>query len=136
MASQHIVLSSTRFLLLDIVGDVLLFPVWWYTKGLADLATRMSQALLDFLDELNIGILAKSLFKPMYGDYSWSGRLISFPVRCVHLGALLFAAMLWAIILFGFLLFWVLLPLFIIYNIGYQLFGWPQHLVVDVLKLF
>ena len=48
MPSQHLVISSTRFLLLDIIGDVLVFPVWWYTKGLADVAMRMSQAFLDF----------------------------------------------------------------------------------------
>ena len=136
MPSQHLVISSTRFLLLDIIGDVLVFPVWWYTKGLADVAMRMSQAFLDFLDELNIGILTKSLLKPMYGDYTWSGRLISFPVRLVHLGALLFAAVLWAFVLFCLLLLWVLFPMFIIYNIGYQLFGRSQHLVVDFLKLF
>jgi hypothetical protein len=136
MASQNLVTSSVRFLLLDIIGDVLYFPVWWYTKGLTDVATRMGQAFLDFLDELNIGILTKSLLKPMYGDYTWSGRLISFPVRLTHLCVLLVAAFVWGFILLLFLLFWILLPLFLVYNIGYQLFGWSQHLAVEFLHLF
>ena len=59
-----------------------------------------------------------------------------FSVRLVHLGLCCLQRFFGRSVLFCLLLLWVLFPMFIIYNIAYQLFGWSQHLVVDFLKLF
>lgn len=69
------------FILRELIGDVLYFPVWWYSQGLTATWRALAREWLNAVDRLSLRILLKNMGRPMYGDYSRSGRLISFFFR-------------------------------------------------------
>lgn len=72
---------------------------------------------------LSIRILFTNLLKPMYGDYSWSGRIISFFVRIIQFIILLIFLLIWIALMVIIFLLYLVLPLGIAYNIIYQIWG-------------
>lgn len=74
-----------RFLAVDVVMDVLRFPLWWYSRGVVRGAQWWRRQLKNGSDLLAITVLAKNLGRPMFGDYTREGRAISFGVRIVQL---------------------------------------------------
>ena len=65
----------------DLIGGIVLFPVWWYSRGLALMAHWTSQSFATANRSLGWSLWAKNLFVPMYGETELSGRLVSFAVR-------------------------------------------------------
>jgi hypothetical protein len=110
-----------RLIVVDIIGKMIYFPVWWYTKGTARIIRLISHQASDLIHTLNLKILAKFLFVPMYGLTDIWSRVISFPVRLVHFVVLSMVALSYMIALLVLLMLWLILPLFILYNILYQL---------------
>lgn len=104
-----------------VLKSLLYFPAWWYGTGLVKIARNIVVQAQALIHTLNLPVLARFLFTPMYGLTDIWSRIISFPVRVVHflvLSTLALAYIAWLIIV---LLGWIILPLFIVYNIGYQL---------------
>jgi hypothetical protein len=95
--------------------DILYFPIWWYTTGLI-------KRLKGFINNLNylsrylaIKILLANLFKPMFGQYNWQGRIISFAMRILQLIFSLVVFILGSIFLLIILILWiVLIPIAVI----------------------
>ncbi|MDO8584255.1 MAG: hypothetical protein Q7R83_03705 [bacterium] len=103
--------SVARFVMLDLVGSVIHFPLWWYTEGLASVLRWVQRALAFRWKSFSIAVWVKNLFVPMYGQYDFVGRIISVFMRFVILiGRLIFIAF-EAVFYFVLILFWVaLLP--------------------------
>lgn len=78
-------LELTKFFLSETIGSVLRFPMWWYTDGLMKLGKWIVQELEYRWKAYSFTIWIKNLFVPMYGQYDWSGRLVSFIMRVVVL---------------------------------------------------
>ncbi|MDP2630134.1 MAG: hypothetical protein Q8P56_01880 [Candidatus Uhrbacteria bacterium] len=104
-------LALLKFIFIDILLDALYTPVWWYTAGLLGTLRKLSVATHEGANIIGIGIWAKSLFKPMYGEYSWQGRIVSFFMRIVVLIFMTAQMIVWLGILFVFLLIWLTLPI-------------------------
>ena len=66
----------------ELFGSILLFPVWWYTRGLRHVLTWAKNFMRDANESYALSVWIKNLFVPMYGDSEWSGRVLSFFVRC------------------------------------------------------
>lgn len=120
---KSIVLESLKFIAKDLVGDILYFPVWWYTAGLKKMILGFWENWKGLASGMGLPILFRSIGKPMYGDYTKSGRVISFFMRIIHLGFLSIATLIYGLIIVVLAFIWVILPLFIIYNIIFQIFG-------------
>ncbi|HBU27875.1 TPA: hypothetical protein DEB00_02040 [Candidatus Uhrbacteria bacterium] len=107
--AQPLVVQAAKLFLVDLVGGVLGFPVWWYSRG----AVRWSHFMWDWYASyratLAVDVWVKNLFVPMYGSYDIAGRLISFFMRLVM------------IFLRSFLLLIVSIFLMIVYTIYYIL---------------
>jgi len=95
--------------------DVFYFPVWWYTKG----AKRVFFGCVHMVQDANArmapGLWLKNIFVPMFGQYDWQGRIVSFLVRLANVivrGIGLFL-WLWVVVLLFFL--WVVFPIFVLY---------------------
>ena len=102
--------------------DIIYFPIWWYTKGLKIIANYCIQSATFHVNRrLALGIWIKSIFKPMYGDYTREGRIISLFMRLIVLVWKLIATLLWLVVLFVLFVAWMVLPLVIIYFIIYQI---------------
>ena len=106
-----------KFLLNDVVLDALSVPIWWYTEGLIAVLRFFTRNARYGANVIGIGIWAKALFKPMYGERSWQGRIVSFVMRLI---VLLWDMVIYVILLVFLLLFvafWVSLPPLIIWQI-------------------
>ncbi|MBU0597005.1 hypothetical protein KJ641_02535 [Patescibacteria group bacterium] len=95
--------------------DLLYFPIWWYTAG----AKRFILGLVRIFQEANMmmvpGLWLKNIFVPMFGQYDWQGRIMSFFVRLANVIFRSIGLFIWLIILVIFYFIWLLFPLFVIY---------------------
>ena len=123
MASQNLVWKSLRYILVEILLDFVYFPLWWYSRGLKKVALFFQRQVRDRAERLSLRILIANLFNPMYGDYSKSGRIISFFLRIIVFGFKMILMFIWTIILLIVLFIYLLLPPFIIYNIVLNIAG-------------
>lgn len=78
---SSIILASGKYFLIELVGDILYFPLWWYSVGLRQLIMSLAQQARSSERYLALGLLARSLFLPMFGQYDREGRIISFFMR-------------------------------------------------------
>lgn len=106
-----------KFIFIDILLDVLVTPIWWYTAGLMETLQKLSRALREGANIIGITIWARSLFKPMYGEYSWQGRIVSFFMRCVVLMFMCIQMIVWLCILLVLLFIWLALPVAVVWQI-------------------
>lgn len=101
----------------DPLLSILYFPFWWYSKGFSKFFIFFKNTLKEFSNPFVLKILITNLTKPMYGDYSREGRIISFFMRIIHLSWHIFKIVLIFIIFLILLIFYLLLLPFIFYEI-------------------
>ncbi len=105
-----------RFVAIDVLLDVVRFPYWWYSRGTVLVLGWYVSVLRDGASRLALVVLLKNLGRPMFGDYTREGRIISFLVRIVQLLVSYVLFLLWwfavTLLLFGYLL---LLPAAVFY---------------------
>ena len=80
-----LVVKQTGQLILEFLLDVIRFPYWWYSGGFKLVFNFCRQGFRAVAWRVSLGLFARYLFTPMYGDYTYSGRLLSFVVRLVLL---------------------------------------------------
>lgn len=121
--------NAARFILREFVGDILLFPVWWYGRGVQRVgrATWERQVAFTNRSRWSPKVWFQNLFVPMYGDYSRSGRAISFFVRFIVALALSIVFIVYSLLVFFSFLLYLVLPLAVIYFFLRQLVAipWP-----------
>ncbi len=98
--------------------------VWWYTDGLYALLLRLRDRLRELVRALNLKILVRYLFVPMYGYYDIWSRIISFWVRLVNFAILFIVTLVYLAYEIIVLVIWCALPVVVLVNIVYQLAGW------------
>lgn len=77
--------AVTKLLVVDLLGSVAWFPVWWYTQGLAGVIRKIGAALRYRARAYAFVIWMKNLFVPMYGQNDLAGRAVSIFMRIVVL---------------------------------------------------
>ncbi len=101
--------------------EIIYFPAWWYTAGLLRLLSTLREFLANRQKELAFLVWVKNIFVPMYGEYDWEGRLISFVVRLVQIIARGAVLLIWLLIALAVLLSWLFLPPAVLWQTFYQL---------------
>lgn len=109
-------------LIIEALLDIFYFPVWWFSFGIRRSALWCFDILKSGNDWLAPGLWIANLFVPMYGQYDWEGRLVSFFMRLVQIIFRLFGLTIW--LLFCLILFfvWIMWPLVIVYGMYKALF--------------
>lgn len=102
-------LRQTADLVFEFVFDLVRFPWWWYSGGLKTVVAKCWRSFSATRARVSLGIFVRYLFKPMYQDYTWQGRLISFFMRLVLLLFKLLRLALSAIWYFILVVIWLLL---------------------------
>ncbi len=105
-----LVLTQIGQLVVEFLLDVVRFPYWWYSGGLVRVFRFCRDGLRAAAWRVSLGLFARYLFTPMYGDYTYSGRALSFVVRLVMLvwkSVRLSLAFVWYLCL---LIMWCALP--------------------------
>lgn len=124
--SNNILVATIKYIFIEIIWDIIYFPVWWYTKGLARVGRYCLQsAETQIKRRLALGVWISSMFKPMYGDTSVEGRIISGVMRFIVLIWKMILMIIWLAVLMVILLAWVLLPALVVYYLLYQVFNLP-----------
>jgi len=97
-------------ILLDALLDILYFPLWWYSGGLWH-AAKWCVGLFQYGNmSLAPGLWLKNIFVPMFGQYDWQGRIISFFMRLIQLIFRSIASFVWMLICFVIFFIWIILP--------------------------
>lgn len=117
---QSITKNEAKFIFLDLIGDFFYFPIWWYTVGFKKVILSCFQSIQDTEERLNLMIWIKNLFVPMFGEYDWQGRIISFFMRLAQIIFRSIFLLIWSLLALSFLMFWLILPLFILSQILYH----------------
>lgn len=103
--------------LIEFILDFFYFPFWWYSFG-------TKKALIYCYDFFQFGnnnlapfVWFKNMFVPMFGQYDFQGRLVSFLVRVANIIFRTFALMIWLVFVLLLFFCWLALPIFIFYLI-------------------
>ncbi|PIT88282.1 MAG: hypothetical protein COU29_03380 [Candidatus Magasanikbacteria bacterium CG10_big_fil_rev_8_21_14_0_10_36_32] len=99
------------------VIDILYFPIWWYIGGTKHAAIWCLQLLKKGNDTLAPALWLQNIFVPMYGQYDWQGRIISFLVRSAQVFVRSLALVLWLAVCWLLLLIWLAMPLVTAYGL-------------------
>ncbi|PIS05145.1 MAG: hypothetical protein COT81_02720 [Candidatus Buchananbacteria bacterium CG10_big_fil_rev_8_21_14_0_10_42_9] len=113
--SQNIGWAILRFILRDLIGQILYWPIWWFGPGLLKILTLAMGEINNAAESLSLRIWVKSLFKPMYAQFDLSGRLISFGVRLVVLILRVVILMIWTALILFLVLIWLIFPIAVLY---------------------
>lgn len=100
---------------LEFVGDFFYFPIWWYTRG----ARIMMARALEWIRTGNLqfapGLWLRNIFVPMFGQYDWQGRIVSFFIRFVNIIGRTFALSLWTLVVVAGWFLWIIVPIFVVW---------------------
>ena len=106
---------------MDLLKDIVYFPLWWYSRGLAQLVIKLKDFLLNKEKSLALLVWIKNIHKPMYGQYDWQGMLISFFMRLFQIIARGLFLLFWLVLALVIFLIWLILPIFVVYEIIFQI---------------
>ena len=121
MRYQNTVTATTlRFVFFEIGGDLLYWPIWWYTRGISRAGLFALAEIKLQAQRLGVGVWAKNIFVPMFGQYDLEGRLISFFIRLIQIIVRGIATVVWAALVAAVFGLWVLLPLIALYFVIYN----------------
>ena len=101
-------------LALDFLLDLVYFPVWWYSAGAKKALLFCFHRLQDANAYLAPGLWFKNVFVPMFGQYDWQGRIVSFIVRLANVIMRSFGMLLWLTILVIVFFAWIVFPIFVV----------------------
>lgn len=107
----------------DVVLDVFLFPLWWYTKGFLRMMDWFVDSLTGSLRSVGLKVWLQNLFVPMYGRYDWQSRIISVFIRIVQIifrSLALFVSAILSLIALG---LYLILPILFVILLFYHGFG-------------
>jgi len=110
----------TGKILVDLLRDILYFPLWWYSRGLKQLAIKLKNFLVNKERSLALFVWMKNIFRPMYAQYDWAGILISFFVRLFQITVRGIFMLGWLGLALFALCLWLILPVLAIYEIVFQ----------------
>lgn len=120
--SQNAAVIGIKYFFVDLIGGVIGFPLWWYSRGLVQAAKFCFGSIANQWRGLALGIWLKNLFTPMYGETEIAGRIISFFMRLVVLFGKGVLFVVWSLILLAlFAAYLIVLP-FVVLMIFYHLF--------------
>jgi len=118
-------LSSAIFDFSKVIGqlftDLLYFPFWWYTKGLAKVIRWAEKYLAARLQANGLLVWLKNIFVPMYGQTDWAGILISFLTRVVQIIVRSIMMLFWLVLTIIVVMIWLIAPIIVIYQLGFQI---------------
>lgn len=80
--SLSVVTVASRLVQEELVS-VFTYPIWWYSTGLSNLVSWIQEGLRYRWHKYALGLWLRHLTTPMYGEYSWFGRAVSFFMRIV-----------------------------------------------------
>ena len=101
----------------DTIISILYFPIWWYTVGIKKRSLSFINGASKLAHNLALKLMLTHIFKPMFGERTRSGRIISFFMRLILLIWRFFLFLLGALWLLLLLIIWIILPIVAVWQI-------------------
>ncbi len=115
--AQKVTGSLIKDVFLDILREILYFPIWWYSAGLIRAAKFFWQRVKNMEVRLGVGVWVKNILKPMFGQRDIAGVLISLFMRIIQIIVRTLVLFFWSVlVLLGFFI-WIALPIFVVFGI-------------------
>jgi hypothetical protein len=124
MLKQNTFFVAARALFVDALGDVLYFPIWWYSSGLKNVAINRYHSISGMANQLALRLLVLNIFKPMFAQYDRAGRVISFFARILILIARSIYFVIYTVLQILLLVLWLVVPLVVVFRI-FSLYVYP-----------
>ncbi len=115
--TQNVIIQAFKSFVIDLLKEVLYFPIWWYTAGLKRTILYIWNGIVGSLRNLSLPIMFKNLFKPMFGQYDREGRIISFFMRIILTISRSVAFIFFVIFYILLLIAWIVIPIIVIWGI-------------------
>jgi len=103
----NVFLHTFKLFTWDLFLSLGYWPIWWYSSGLVDFFKFVGRQLKQSFRNQALDILIRSWFKPMYAQYDWQGRLISFIFRTLMIAWRLAFFLVWAVVLIVLACVWI-----------------------------
>ena len=97
--------------------DILYFPVWWFTGGAKHVLFWCFDLLKSGNATLAPGLWLANILVPMFGQYDWQGRIISFFMRLAQVIGRSFALLCWFLVCFALFILWIVFPFLLTYGL-------------------
>ena len=107
----------------DIFGGVVNAPVFWYTRGAVDAGSYALRFIGSRWDALGVGVWARNLFVPMFGQRDLPGMLISFFLRLFQIIVRSIIMLFWVAVSALGLAVYLFAPVYIVFEFLRQLVG-------------
>lgn len=101
-------------ILLQLVFDILIFPVWWYTAGVRHAGKALWHWFQDANSMLAPGLWLQNIFVPMFGQHDLQGRIMSVFMRIMNVLFRSIGLVIWSFILLLLFCLWFVFPVVII----------------------
>ncbi|MDD2354107.1 MAG: hypothetical protein PHH52_00515 [Patescibacteria group bacterium] len=118
---KHNFLTYGSQIILKIISDIVIFPIWWYSVGFLEMIKKGWRFLCQREKALGFSIWLKNILVPMYGQYDWAGRIISFFVRLIQVIFRGLFLIFWLIVFIVSILLWLAGPIFLFLSLFFQL---------------
>ena len=102
-------------MLLELLWDIIYFPIWWYTDGARKVLVSCVNMIKDVNAMLAPGLWLKNMFVPMFGQYDLQGRLVSILMRFFNVIFRTIGLLIWVILVVALFFVWILLPMAVLY---------------------
>jgi len=122
---RHNFITYSGKIFAQVIMEIIYFPLWWYSVGFSRLIKGVFKFWRDQEQSLGFGVWAKNIFVPMYGQYDWPGRIISFLIRVVQIIARGLVLLFWFVILLAFSIIWLFFPIALLLVIMFQISRQP-----------
>ncbi len=120
---KHNFLTYGSQLIAKTAGEIVYFPFWWYSVGFLETLKKLGRFWLGQEQALGFSVWLKNIFVPMYGQYDWAGRLISFFIRIVQIIFRGLALLFWLVFVLAAAALWLAAPLFLVIAFIFQIGG-------------
>lgn len=102
---------------IDTATSLLYWPLWWYSKGLFAMLKWFFYNVEYYARLSAVGVWIRNIFTPMFGQYDWQSRFISFVVRVGNIIVRSFGMMLWTLLCASAVVLYVTWPPLLIYGL-------------------
>ncbi|MFA6194531.1 MAG: hypothetical protein WC719_02150 [Patescibacteria group bacterium] len=118
---NHNFLTYTGKIILQILGEILYFPVWWYSVGFIRAVKSVFRFWRAREESLGFSVWLKNIFVPMYGQRDIASRIISFVMRLIQVIFRGLILLFWLAVILIVLIIWLTFPILLFLGLVFQL---------------
>lgn len=85
MKTENLTLTLGKYFIFDTIKHILYWPLWWYSSGFLIILKFTGKKIAQAWKGLALDIWLINIFRPMYGQYDISSRIISFIMRLIQI---------------------------------------------------